>query len=618
MRKTLSASCLALFGLCVLSLSGSPAYGRVKTHTQVQKPALVHQGIVQDWSHRHVLYPRGGSLRTLLILQHDPRAMQSWQAASRANWPRPIRGRNPKKGIHRDWDISLGNGGTAAAMYPAKFGYDPSALPNCLNDFVVFPVDVAGSGTQPNLVAFNNLYSGTYPVTGICSSRPVPGGVTDNTNSATTMWSYNINGGAVLTSPALSLDGTKVAVADTEGGVAHFHVLAWKSGDGQDTNRQNVLLPKTISSFTDPLAPVAGSGTASDLTLGSTTDTLSSPFVDYFNDLAYVGNDSGTLYRLKDVFCTITVTTGTITVNPDCAVAPGPAPSLDTTWGTLGALTTGCPGKLSGPVVDSVTGNIFVGCSDGKLYGFTSAGLALANSPLAVGDGSATGGIVDPPVLDVTNGFVYVVSGNDGTHAVLVQAKTADLSGKIVATLGPGGVFNLHAPSFNDLYFSSVYSTSGGVSNWLIYEFAAFANGTGINAGNGGYCNPNLYCTTLYAVGFNGSYNLSTSASPSPLIYPTLPAYELSPSTEFVSGGVDRLFDCQIQIPASYDSFQAFNITGAFPAGGYYATLSVGTPNAGTSGIVVDNASGLAQAASVYYSVLSQNLAAKVTQSGLN
>jgi hypothetical protein len=594
---------LTLSALCALSLSGSPAHGQGK------KPALVRQGMVQDWSHRHVVYPRGGSLRTLLILQHDPRAMQSWQAASRANWRRVIKGRSPKKsGIHRDWSISLGLGGTAPAMYPAKYSFDASAPPDCTNDFIVFPVNHAGSGTQPNLVGFNNLYSGTLPgPDGICN-RTFAGN--DDGRSATTMWSYNINGGPVATSPALSLDGTKIAFVDTEGGVAHFHVLAWKSGDGKDaTNFQNVLKPKTISSFTDPLAPAAGSGTASDLTLGSTTDTLSSPFVDYFNDLAYVGNDSGTLYRVKDVFCTVTVTTGTITVNPDCTGGTPPAPNLDTTWGTGGALVTGCGGVLSGPVLDSVTGNIFVGCSDGTLYGFHANGTAL--TALAVGDGSATGGIVDPPVLDVTNGFVYVVSGNDGTHAVLVQAKTADLSAKIVATLGPGGLFNLHAPSFNDLYFSSGYSAPGGVSNWLIYEFAAVTNT--------GECptTTNGSCTALYGVGFDSLYNLNTVASPttSPLIYNT-PAFELSPSTEFVSGGVDRLFSSQIHIVD--DSLSSFDITGAFP-GGFAAQLGVGRPvgDGGTSGIVVDNASGLPQAASIYYSILSQNLVEKVTQSAL-
>lgn len=607
MRKTLSASCLALSALFALSLSGSPAYGQPKTHTQVRRPALVRQGMVQDWSHLHLVYPRGGSLRTLMILQHDPRAVQSWQAASRANWRRVIKGRNLKNGgMHRDWSISLGLGGTAAAMYPAKYSFDTGATPSCTNDFVVFPVDVAGSVTQPTLVAFNNLYSGTLPgPDGFCNR---PFAANDDSRSGTTMWSYNINGGPVATSPALSLDGTKVAFVDTEGGVAHFHVLAWKSGDGKDaTNFQNVKTPKTIGSFTDPLEPVAGSGTASDLTLGSTTDTLSSPFVDYYNDLAYVGDDGGKLYRVKDVFCTVTRSTGTITVNPDCLVGPpGPAPSLDTTWATGGALATGCSGKLSGPVLDSVTGNIFVGCSDGKLYGFTSAGLALTNSPVTVGNNTATGGIVDPPVLDVTNGFVYVVAGNSaGGTAVLVQVKESNMS-TLTATLGPGGLFNLHAPSFNDAYFSS-----GTSSNWLIYEVAA--------APNTGQCpsTTNGSCTALYAVGFDGSYNLSVGASPgaSPLFYNT-PAFELSPSTEFVSGGVDRLFSSQIHIVD--DSLSSFDITGGFP-GGFAAQLGVGriVGDGGTSGIIVDNASGLPQAASIYYTILSQHLAEKVTQSGL-
>ena len=215
-------------------------------------------------------------------------------------------------------------------------------------------------------------------------------------------------------------------------------------------NAQNVLLPVTINSFATE-SPVAGSGTATDLALGSTSsdsDTLSSPFVDYTFDYAYVGNDNGTLFRVQDVFCT---------VNPACAGGTPPAPSLDTAWGTGGALSV-CPGfKMTGPVEDPATGHVFVGCADGNLYGFTSDGTPLANSPLSVGDASATGGIVDPPLVDAVNGFVYAVSGSSGGSAVLVQAKTSDLSAPLTATLGMGGLFNLHDPDFNDAYFSSLH-----------------------------------------------------------------------------------------------------------------------------------------------------------------
>ena len=102
-------------------------------------------------------------------------------------------------------------------MYPAKFSFDVTAAPSCANDFVVFPIAANGSATQPNLVAFNNLYSGTAGGNGICNRTPSG---TDTGVAATVYWSYNVNGigGAVPTSPALSLDGTKVAFVESAGG----------------------------------------------------------------------------------------------------------------------------------------------------------------------------------------------------------------------------------------------------------------------------------------------------------------------------------------------------------------------------------------------------------------
>src|SRR5262249_38959748 len=238
---------------------------------------------------------------------------------------------------HPDWNISLGTGTTAAGMFPAKYSFDTAATPSCTNDFVVFPVSANGSATQPNLVAFNNLYSGTVSGTGICNRNNQPN---DDDVSATVLWSYDIEGlanGTVATSPSLSLDGAKVAFVETAtGSPAHFHVLAWKNLDGAATNRQSVTSPKTINTFVSS-APASGSGTATDLALGSSTtgtNTRSSPFIDYVRDLAYVGNDIGVLYRIQNVFCT----------QSTCA---GAAPSLDSTWGTSGAVTVPCGATLT-------------------------------------------------------------------------------------------------------------------------------------------------------------------------------------------------------------------------------------------------------------------------------
>ena len=360
-------------------------------------------------------------------------------------------------------------------------------------------------------------------------------------------------------------------------------------------NLQTVTSPVTISSFSST-APAAGSGTASDLALGSTSDTLSSPFVDYVSDTAYVGNDSGVLFRIKDVFCPTTVPI----VNPACTGGSPPVPSLDSSWGTSGALTTGCPGQLTGPVVDRGTGNVFVGCSDGKLYGFsTTTGLAVTNSPLTVGNGGTDGGIVDPPLVDVVNGFIYVVSGNSsGGKSVVTQASATDLSSAVTVSLGAGGQFNLHAPAFNDAYFSSGTST-----NWVLYALA-------LNTGN--------TASVLWGLGFNGSHVMQ-----SPAVIDTLgiPSRELSPLTEFVSGGEDRLFESDLFNES--DNTVSFRIDGVTTSSFPPSLQSFQSEGSGTSGMIIDNAvTGAAQAESIYFGVLSPgtngNSAVKLTQAGLN
>jgi hypothetical protein len=672
-RKTFSALYLALFALCAFSLFALPAHGqdrdRDEDRDRVKGEAVAHpNGIVQDWSRRHVVFPRLGPIEGLIAVQRDHRALLSWQEEARKDWQRsrlPRRPRAPQAEMKRDWNISLGTGSTAAAMFPAKFGLDVNATASCANDFIVYPVNVAGSITQPNIVGFNNLYSGGskgitgsittgsttvtitagavvtaadigQPITGagipaadtiatvtgnpgtsltlvaaatattaglaitvgtgaagFCNGR-VAQGTADNPLLATTMWSYAISaaGGTVATSPALSMDGTKIAFVETTGAAAHFHVLAPKAGDGQDAaNAQNVLKPVLINSGFDATAPAAGTGAVTDLTLGATSDTLSSPFVDYNTDKAYVGNDGGVLFRVKNVFCATAACTG----------GGSPAPSLDATWGVAGALTiggscTGASGKLTGAVLDSNTGNIFVGCADGKLYGFTSAGVAIAGSPLAVGDGTANGGIVDPPMIDAVNKFVYVASGSNGGASVLFQASTSSFTAPapVKATLGVGASHPLHAPAFNNAYFNS-----GTIANWLIYDWA-------VNASNQ---------VTLYGVTFAAGHAMTSGAAANNFPIVGSVGVELSPVTEFLNGATDQLFVSGL-VNASPNFIE--NNINTFPA----AVLASTAEGTGTSGIVVDNNSADAEASSIYFGVLGAaapngNSAVKLTQTGL-
>jgi len=553
-----------------------------------------HIGLVQDWSTHHAVFPRNGPLSAMLAAQHDPRAFYSWRAAA-LDAMRTTRGsaaqtemgveehhHASRRAPNRDWSISLGSAGTADAMYPAKFTFDINATPSCANDFVVFPVNQSPNATHENLAAFNNLYSGNVNSFGICNRTT---SASDNGLAATVKWSYAVSSSiaaGVPTSPALSLDGTKVAFVESKSGSQpHFHVLAWKSGDGVNAaNKQDAQSPKVLSTFT-AFAPTAGSGTVTNLAFGvsgaGSGDTLSSPFVDYGTDKVYIGDDKGHLVRLKNVFCT---------VNVACSGATPPAPSIDTSWGTAGTVTVACGSKLSGPVVDFFTGNVFVGCSDGKLYGFNSSGSALAGSPVTVGDGSATGGIVDPPIVDGANGFIYTVSGTDGANAVLVQTKT-NLTSKLVATLGKAGGQNIHAGAFNDAYFSS--STS---ANWLIY----------VQGYNGGGNH-----VFLYGAGFDASRNLIAGTPANGLnIHSSI--VECSPFTEILNSGTDRLF-----LALTSGTLDGFNIN-AFPTG----TFATAAETGGTSGITVDNISSQGQASSIYFATLGgTHSAVKLTQSAL-
>jgi hypothetical protein len=580
--------------------------------------------VLTDWTTNHVLYPLYGRVDRMELAQRDPRAMFSWLRYG-PNAPHPRLPRPPfrsSRGFDRDWSINLGTAGTAANMYPAKFTFDITAAPSCTDDYIVYPVNTAGSTSQPNLVAFNNLYSGTG-AGGIGSCNRATPPADDDGTDATVLWSYNVSaiGGAVTTSPVLSWDvagaspsvlGTKVAfVESAPGEIAHFHVLAWKAGDGQDTTDsdglQNTLTPAQITTFvaTDP---VAGSGTATDLTLGidpAGSDTLSAPYVDYTHDYAYVGDDDGNLYRIKDVFCP--------SYNTDPGCTEGLAPSLDTSWGTAGVVVVGgdC-GVLTGAVDDSVTGNVFVGCSDGRIYGFTSTGAKLSPADLGLGDGSSFGGVVVPPIVDSSNGLVYAVTGTNDTSPVLLQANTAFGAAKKVAlgtapeNAGNAGE-NISVPTFNTAYFSSTTS-----SNWAILSC--------------GYDSTGSY-TVLYAVGFNSSRVMSIVPPPLSNQFELATDVEAcSPLTGFTnaSTSIDWLF-----LGLSGGSLNNYDITSTtgsgFPSG--FANTATMSESGGSSGIIPDNESTAAQASSIYFTGLTTQAcgvggsgycAIKLTQAGLD
>jgi hypothetical protein len=607
-KRTGTLLLLLPFSLILILLPPAQSYRAAQPSSNA---AVFHR--FRDWSTRHLLYPHTGPLSALNAVEREPRAQFAWR-----DWDR-LEGRDSasfrlrrlaageargQQTMGRDWSISLGAGTTAPAQSPAEFTLNDDT-PDCTNDYAVFPVDVAGSAAQPNIVAFNNLYSGTIGITeGLCN-RAHSG--SDTGIAGTVLWSYNVNavGGSIATSPVTSLDGTKIAfVESATGKPAHFHVLAWKSGDGRNAaDLQSVAKPVQITTFSST-APAAGSGAATDLALGAAAadiDTNSSPFIDYTTDRAYVGNNAGILYRINNAFCP----------KGGCA-----APSLDTTWGTDGAVTVGCGTTLTGPVLDFVTGNVFVGCANGLLYGFSSTGAALAFGPVTVGNGSADGGIVDPPLVDGVNSLVYAVSGTGAaphtTHAVVFQVSTLLRSPcggtACIATVGGNGQFPAHDPDFNNAFYSGAAPTS-----WILYMGGFTAAGR-----------PRIFGITFDTVATEPATAMTTG-TPTHVFTLTTTVGPFTPFTEFLNGTTDFLFFGSVSIPAAGDfNVGSLTITTGFPAG----TTSTAVEGGGPSAIVVDNDNTtVVEGANIYFGTQScgttagctnGNSAVKLTQVGFH
>jgi hypothetical protein len=96
---------------------------------------------------------------------------------------------------------------------------------------------------------------------------------------------------------------------------------------------------------------------------------------------------------------------------------------------------------------------------------------------------------------------------------------------------------------------------------------------------------------------------------------------EFSPTTEFLNGSNDQVFVSGIT--AASPNFIEYNMNifinlfpNSFPPSGISGATT--SESGGTSGMVVDNTSGSAQASSIYFGNLSTNAAVKLTQSGLN
>lgn len=552
-----------------------------------QKTAPSPSGYPEDWSSRHVIYTNPDRLAKNTTL-HDPRAWPAihrmWRGqngvqAAKSQLERslgPSQAMRPFPPVHWpparrksnsvvDWSMPLGSGGMPVGETPAKYTFsDTSTLTfpaSCNNDFVVFVLNAAPvAGSQANIVAYNNLYTGT-------SSSSCPNGPqtppTTNYTAPTVLFSYAAGTGAVVLSPSLSLGGDKVAFVETPAaGNSTFDVLTWTAGQGTNPTTGSVAPAAAALTQLDYTNVTNGGCTANP-----SVNNYSSPFVDYNSDAAYIAADNGNLYRIKSVF--------------------GGTPTLDYCI-TVNAGAT----FLTSPVYDPNSNKVFV--SDGNtVYAYTpGASSFTAAGSITVASGN---GIVLSPVVDVSNSWVYVFSSaNAAGTSSMVSQMPETLASHLDATMGGNSPGFILDGAFDNNYFLT------GPSAGTLYA-----------CGTQGTTNTNKNKPGLYGFTFNANGTLKTTATLSNDTKINLSGNPTgttcAPLTEYYDGTHDRLFvgvghNSGGQV-TMWDITTRITVNTTSPsatATGYYG---------GTSGITIDNNSGSAQASSIYFGTLATNAA---------
>lgn len=183
------------------------------------KPAA--EGFPTDWTHRHVMFSQPADLEQAQRVAQDTRYWQQWYRQKSARtlalpseqdsvWS-PLQRHGRSTGF---WSVNMGNNATVGAgNYPAKYSFSVTVA-SC-SDYIVFNTGLTGAANQASIIAYDNLYSG-------CSG---------NGSVPTVYWAYN-SGGQVLTSPAVSGDGTQVAFVQTSGGVGSLVLVKYAASGG--------------------------------------------------------------------------------------------------------------------------------------------------------------------------------------------------------------------------------------------------------------------------------------------------------------------------------------------------------------------------------------------------
>lgn len=401
-----------VYWLCfaLLFISGNVACG---THdssnndcTATSGIELPANGVPFDWSHKHLIASGDGANGPLGLREH--RLLYTYLRRKQSMCSG---GAGSAQGAQQiDWDVPLG-ASMADGTYPAKYNFNmPGQTPTC-SDFIVYGLNTAGAtGGQPNLVGLTNLYSGTANGNGLCNGNAGVSqklyGYGATVYAATVKFAYNgstING-AITNSVVMSEDGTKIAYVESNGTNSVLHVVTTApppSGAGSvGWNGGGVVVASAVLPTSISTVPSTGSWAAAD--------SFSSVWVDYSNDLAYVGTDDGTLHRIQNVFCTTSTCKGSPVRPSEVTTSPWP-------------VTLAGAGALTSPVEDE-KGVIYVaGAKSGLLYAVTSKGSVTKSNQTFMQNSIVDGAMLDVDGNGVTQAIYWFSNSRSAASNPTVQ-----------------------------------------------------------------------------------------------------------------------------------------------------------------------------------------------------
>ncbi len=339
-----------------------------------------------------------------------------------------------------------------------------------------------------------------------------------------------------------------------------------------------VVISRTMPFEIDPFT-IASSLACSSF--AETGNSNSSAYIDYTNDVAYVGADNGILYKITGVF------KGTPAVQY--------------------CVTVKANRLLTSPVYDQTTNQVFV--SDGfSVYAYTpGAGGFTANGSIVVASCASAGcdPIVLSPIVDTTNGFVYVFSGADSTNTnSIVSQINLTLTTQTTAVIGPASTQFILDGDFDNAYFTSGPKTGAGT----LYACGTQAN----NAAK-----PSLYALSFTAP--NGLVSTTPAMSDDRHINGAAnPAGTCSPLLDFFDGTTDRLFVGAGNFNGTGGSnlVTEWNVNTRIPSNATLPNNTATNEWGGSSAFTVDNVAAAPQAASIYFGTLRPPPAGNTTPCG--